>query len=505
MVPTDNELIPVNKVLTGIPGFDSISKGGLPNGRTTLVAGTAGSSKTVFAVQFLARGITDYGDNGVFITFEETPDDIKKNMLSFGWPIEDWIRQKKWAFVDVSPSPDREIIAGEYDLGALLARIQHAVESVNATRVSVDSLGAILSKFDNKEIIRTELLRVVMALRKMGVTSIVTAERTEEYGDIARHGTEEFVTDNVVILRNVLDAESRRRTMEILKFRGTDHQKGEHPFTVFPARGIVGVPLSTVALNHKSSNVRATSGSEVLDEMCGGGFFRDSIVLISGATGTGKTLMATSFLGGVGPQERGLFLAFEESHDQLCRNAEGWGVDFESMIDAGLLRIECVYPEINGLEEHLIHIQHAIEEFNPTRIALDSLSALERGSSVKGFREFVIGLTSFIKQREIVGVFTSVTPSLMGGESVTEAHISTITDSIILLRYVELFGEISRGVAVLKMRGSFHEKEIREFNITKEGMEIGDVFKNITGILSGNPTIQALPRPDRIDELFVDT
>ncbi len=495
----------VKKLATGIAGFDAISNGGIPKGRTTLLAGTAGSSKTVFAVQFLACGVMQKNDKCVFVTFEETPEDIRQNMLSFGWNIQQWEDQKLWSFVDASPKPaDVSIVSGDYDLGALIARIEHAIKKIGATRVSIDSLGAIFSKFLDQHIVRSELLRISVALKKLGVTALMTAERNEEYGEIARHGIEEFVADNVIILRNVLEAESRRRTMEILKFRGTDHQKGEHPFSIVSDGGIVGVPLSTVLLNHRSSTIRVTSGIEKLDSMCGGGFFQDSIVLISGATGTGKTLMATSFISGATKEERSLFFAFEESRDQLFRNAEGWGVDFRTMEQQGLLKVVCAYPETTGLEEHLVNMKKVIDEFRPTRIAVDSLSALERGATPKSFREFVIGLTSYIKQVETVGVFTSVTPSLMGGTSITEAHISTVTDSIVLLRYVELFGEISRGIAVLKMRGSLHEKDIREYSIDQTGMHVGKPFRNITGILTGNPQYHQTPESTRFKEMFDD-
>lgn len=495
----------VKKLETGITGFDAISNGGIPKGRTTLLTGTAGSSKTVFAVQYLACGIRLKDETCVFVTFEETPDDIRQNMLSFDWDISAWESSGHWVFVDVSPKPEEQfILSGGFDLGALLARIEYAINKVGATRISIDSLGAIFSKFEDQHIVRSELLRISVALKKLGVTTLMTAERRHEYGGIARHGIEEFVADNVIILRNVLEAESRRRTMEILKFRGTDHQKGEHPFSIVSDGGIVGVPLSTAQLNHRSSQVRVSCGTSRLDTMCGGGFFRDSIVLISGATGTGKTLMATTFIGGTAENERSLFFAFEESRDQLFRNAEGWGVDFEKMESDGLMKVVCVYPETMGLDQHLIAMKKVISEFKPTRIAVDSLSALERGASVKCFREFVIGLTSFVKQQEIAGVFTSVTPSLMGGSSVTEAHVSTITDTIILLRYVELFGEISRGVAVLKMRGSIHEKEIREFSIDDKGMTVGKPFRNITGILTGNPQYHQTSESERLREMFED-
>lgn len=494
----------LEKLPTGIPGFDHISNGGLPTGRTTLVSGTAGSAKTVFACQYLASGIARFGQGGVFVTFEEPSADIRRNMLGFGWPIDRWEAEKKWVFVDASPEPyEPPVIAGEFDLGALLARIEHAVSAVGATRLSMDSIGAIFSQLADTALVRRELFRVTNGLRRMGLTSVLTAERTEEYGAIARFGVEEFVADNVVILRNILDEEKRRRTLEILKFRGTEHQKGEYPFTIVPNSGLIAIPLSAIELKQRSSDIRVTSGSGDLDAMCGGGFFRDSIVLVSGATGTGKTLMATEFMkGGTTVGERSLLFAFEESREQLFRNASGWGIDFQQNEADGLLRVECSYPESAGLEDHLIRMKAVIDEFQPHRVAIDSLSALERVSTLKGFREFIIGLTSFIKHAEVVGLFTSTAASLMGGSSITEGHISTITDSIILLRYVESFGEMRRGLTVLKMRGSKHDKEIRELSIDGAGMHIGEPFRDIAGIISGNPHQVFRSEADRLGSLF---
>lgn len=478
----------IKKLPTGIPTFDVIAKGGLPINRTTLISGTAGSGKTVFAVQFLAAGIRS-GEPGVFVTFEESAADIRQNMRSFGWDLDAWEREGKLAFVDASPDPAVEIVeSGPFDLSALLARVENAVKKVKATRVSVDSLGAVFSQFSDQSVVRRELFRIAWALKSMNVTALLTAERTLDYGPIARFGVEEFIADNVMVLRNVLDDESRRRTIEILKFRGTDHQKGEYPLTIVPDEGMVVIPLSAIQLKQKSSDVRISSGSTELDEMCGGGFFRDSVILVSGATGTGKTLTTTQFLnGGAQRGERCLLLAFEESREQLFRNARGWGVDFERMEREGTLRLMCDYPEVATLEDWLLSIQKMIGEFKPTRVALDSLSALERVGTARAFREFVIGLTSFIKHQEITGMFTSTTASLMGGASITEGHISTLTDSIILLRYVEMFGDMKRGITVLKMRGSAHDKGIREFNIDQDGMHLGRRFRNVTGILAGSP------------------
>jgi circadian clock protein KaiC len=478
----------VQKLATGIPSFDLIAEGGLPKGRTTLLSGTAGSGKTVFAVQLLAAGIAA-GEHGVFVTFEESPRDIRQNMRNFGWDLEAWEKAGQLAFVDASPDPEIEIIeSGSFDLGALLARVENAARKVSAQRIAVDSLGAMFSQFSDQSLVRRELFRIASAMKQLGVTALMTAERTDDYGPIARFGVEEFIADNVMVLRNVLEDEKRRRTIEILKFRGTGHQKGEFPFTITANDGVVVIPLSAIELRQKSSDIRISSGNADLDGMCGGGFFRDSVILVSGATGTGKTLTVTQFLaGGAAADERCLLLAFEESRDQLFRNAIGWGMDFERMEQDGKLRVVCDYPEVLGLEEWLIRIKDIVEEFKPSRVALDSLSALERGGSIKAFREFVIGLTSFIKHQEITGLFTSTTASLMGGTSITESHISTLTDSIILLRYVETFGEMKRGITVLKMRGSRHDKDIREFSIDADGMHLGRPFRHVTGILAGTP------------------
>lgn len=494
----------IEKLPTGISGFDLIAVGGLPRGRTTLISGTAGSAKTVFASQFLADGIRKADENGVFITFEEPPRDICTNMASLGWNIPQWMEEGRWAFVDASPQFDTETIeTGGYDFGGLIARIEHAIQKSGAKRVALDSISAVFTQFRDSAIVRRELLRLAVALKSMGVTAVLTAERQEEHGLLSRFGVEEFVADNVIVLRNVLENETRRRTVEILKFRGTTHQKGEWPFTIVPDEGIVVIPLSAIALQQRSSDQRVSSGISEVDEMCGGGFFRDSIVLVSGATGTGKTLTATHFIAaGQTAGERCLYFAFEESRDQLFRNAEGWGFDYRKMEREGQLKVICAYPESAVLEDHLISMKEAINSFSPDRVAVDSLSALERGATVKGFREFVIGITSFIKHKEVPALFTATTPTLMGGTSVTEAHISTITDSIILLRYVELYGEMRRGLTILKMRGSKHDKDIREFQIDGSGMHVLRPFRNVAGIISGHLSYAASQEIDRLEGLF---
>ncbi|MGD9980238.1 MAG: circadian clock protein KaiC [Hyphomonadaceae bacterium] len=478
----------LDRVKTGVEAFDELVMGGLPRGRTTVVGGTPGSGKTVFATQFLVNGITSANENGVFVTFEEPPREIENNMQSFGWDLHRWRKEKRLAFVDASPREGDELIMGEFDLNGLLARIRHAADMVGAKRVVLDSLAQLFDHFiADPMVLRRELFRICMGLKQTGLTVLMTAERNQEYGEITRYRMEEFVADNVVILRNVLHREKRRRTIEVLKMRGSHHAEGEAPFTLMSGRGIVAVPLSSLRLEQQSSTKRVTSGNADIDAMCGGGFFRDSVTLVSGATGTGKTLLVTNFLaGGVAAGEKALLVGYEESRGQLFRNARGWGVDFERLEEEGQLKVVCLYPEAQSLPDHLLMIQTLVDEFKPNRLAVDSLSALERIAPETGFREFLISLTSFIKKREIAGLCTATSKSLIGGESASEQHISTLTDSIILLRYIQQQQLMLRGLMVLKMRGSEHSKEIRQFSIDSAGMHLGQPFDAVPSVFSAD-------------------
>ena len=479
--------IGVRKIRTMIEGFDDISHGGIPSGRSTLVSGTSGTGKTLFAAQFIYNGITYFDEPGVFVTFEESPQDIIQNAYSFGWDLQKLVNESKLFILDASPDPEGQDVVGNFDLSALIERIQYAIRKYKARRVSIDSVTAVFQQYDAASVVRREIFRLVARLKQMGVTTVMTTERLDEYGPVARFGVEEFVSDNVVIVRNALEGERRRRTIEILKLRGTTHMKGEYPFTI-TNEGINIFPLGAMRLTQRSSNARVSSGVPTLDEMCGGGFFKDSIILATGATGTGKTLLVSKFLvDGCKNGERAILFAYEESRAQLSRNAYSWGIDFEEMEQQGLLKIICAYPESAGLEDHLQIIKTEISQFKPARMAIDSLSALDRGVSNNSFRQFVIGVTGFAKQEEITGFFTNTTEQFMGLHSITESHISTITDTILMLQYVEVRGQMSRAINVFKMRGSWHDKGIREFMITGNGPEIKDSFSNFERIISGVP------------------
>jgi circadian clock protein KaiC len=486
--PSELRTLGVQKIRTLIEGFDDVSHGGLPIGRTTLVSGTSGTGKTLFAVQFLHNGIQQFDEPGIFVTFEETTADIVKNAISFGWDLQALCDAGKLFILDASPDPEGQEVVGNFDFSALIERIQYAVKKYKAKRVSIDSVTALFQQYDSASLVRREILRLVSRLKQIGVTTIITTERIDEYGPIARFGVEEFVADNVVVVRNVLEGERRRRTIEILKLRGTTHMKGEYPFTI-THEGFNIFPLGAMRLTQRSSNVRVSSGIKTLDEMCGGGYFKDSIILATGATGTGKTMLVSKFIEeACRANERAILFAYEESRAQLSRNASSWGIDFEGMEQQGLLKIICAYPESSGLEDHLQIIKSEIAEFKPTRIAIDSLSALARGVSNNAFRQFVIATTGFAKQEEITGFFTNTTDQFMGSNSITDSHVSTITDTILMLQYVEIRGEMSRALNVFKMRGSWHDKGIREYVISSEGPEIKDSFRNFERIISGSPT-----------------
>ena len=404
---------PPAKHATGIQGFDELLCGGLPRNRTTMIAGTSGSCKTLLAVECLWRTIEDE-HGAVIITFEERSAAMRDNLIGMGWDLANAIDRGKLIMIDaLHLVPQQE--TGAFDLGGLLAQLRFAVAEIDAKIVLLDAMGTLFSQFADDFMIRSEILRIADHLSELGVTTLMTMERLHEYGMISRYGVEEYVSDVVVVLRNVLEEERCRRTIQVLKLRGGDHLKGEYPFTI-DSGGLQILPIVSTALSHSSSTERLASGNDRLDQIAGGGFFQDSILLVSGATGTGKTLLASTFaIAGCPEGEKTLILAYEESRPQLMRNADGWGMGFARWEEQDLLKLECVYPEAMGLEDHLVRIRRLIDTFQPKRLVIDSLSALERVGTIKVFREFVISLSALVKERNICSLLTATTPGLAGG------------------------------------------------------------------------------------------
>jgi circadian clock protein KaiC len=402
--------------------------------------------------------------------------------------LQQLIEKGKIAIVDATPPRDEDVVAvGDFDFLGLLARIEAACKKVGAKRIVLDSTSAVFAQFDDDRRVRRELYRLIQGLRGLRITGVITVERDETAPGSLNHHVEDFVADNVVLVRNVLETEKRRRTIEILKVRGTAHQKGEYPFTILEGAGMDVIPLSAIESLAETSNIRVSWGNEDVDEMFGGGLFRDAMVLISGPTGTGKTLMVTQFIGQAAAEgKRAILFSFEESREQLIRNAASWGIDLAAAEKAGLVKIIARYPERMSLEDLLVQMRSDIDGFKPERVAVDSLTALERSSTLKSFQEFVVALTGYVKQRAAAGVFTNTTAILFGGQTATETQLSITTDAILLLRYIESQGAIKRGMLVLKMRGSDHEKAVREYWIDDDGVHLGSRMKDIGGIL-GSP------------------
>jgi circadian clock protein KaiC len=479
----------IRKLSTGISGFDHVAMGGLPAGRATVVAGQAGSGKTVFAGQFLAEGIRA-GQAGVFVTLEEPAADLRVNLGTLGFDVEAWEAEDRWRFVDASPVVRASGDVTAYSLETLAAQVGHAVDATGADRLVLDSLNAVLSLHEDVAVARQLLRSLIAMLRGMGLTVVLTVETPgDPGGSLSRYGIEEFVADSVVLLRNVREGTFRRRTVEVLKMRGAMHHKGDVPFTVVPGQGMVVLPVREPEQEANLLDKRMSTGNADLDAMTSGGLFRGSCTLVSGPTGTGKTLLSTQFLdAGARNDEKVVLFAYEETREQVLRNGRGWGHDLEEHDRDGRLLIVPLYPEVASLDDHLVEIKTVVKRFGPSRIAVDSLSALERLGSPQSYREFVIGLTSFVKETGIASLVTASAPDLLGGASATESHISGLIDAIVLLRYVEVESTVKRAVSVLKMRGSQHDAVIREFTIGGQGMRIGGPFSGLAGILGRVPT-----------------
>jgi circadian clock protein KaiC len=485
MAAADSATTPA-RLPTGIPGFDAIAVGGVIKGRAALLVGTSGTGKTIFGLQFLAAGARDFGEPGVLVTFEEAPEDIVRNASSFGWELPTLIASKALTFIDASPEAAVDEV---FDFEALVTEIQRAVATTGAKRIVLDSIGALFPQFRDPFVVRQGLRRITEALRPLGVTTLVSAERGSEYGSVARFDVEDFVVDGIIVLRHPLERRTRSRTVEVLKLRGGSHLSGEYPFTIGRGRGVEVIPRPAFELKQAASSERVSTGNDDLDRICGGGFFRDSVVLVSGSTGTGKTLVGCQFIdAAANGGERGLYLSFEESRNQLLRNASSWGLDLAQHERSEALRLEFRRPERMLLEELLLEIRAMVDDFKPTRMVIDGLTSLERASLPEMFREFAVSVISYMKEKDVVVVFTDTATLEMERESATEAHISTMTDAILLLRYVEAGGEAHRGLLVLKMRGTAHDAAVHEYRITSDGLEMLGPMTGVVGFVPGAPT-----------------
>jgi circadian clock protein KaiC len=456
------------KAPTGIEGLDEITLGGLPRGRPTLVCGGAGCGKTLLAMEFLVRGATEYGEPGVFMAFEETAEELTKNVRSLGFDLDDLVAQEKLAldFVRVERSEIEE--TGEYDLEGLFVRLGYAIDSIGAKRVAIDTIESLFGGLSNQGILRAELRRLFRWLKDKGVTAVITGERGE--GTLTRQGLEEYVSDCVILLdHRVIDQISTRR-LRLVKYRGTVHGTNEYPFLI-DEDGITILPITSMGLQHEVSSERMPTGVARLDAMLGGGYYKGSTVLISGTAGSGKSSMAAHFVDAAcGRKQRCLYFAFEESPQQIVRNMRSIGLDLEPCIKKGLLRFHATRSSVYGLEMHLVTCHKLIREFKPDVVVLDPIGNLTNAGTELDATAMLTRLMDYLKSEGITALWTSLTS---GAElEKTDVGISSLVDTWLLLRDIELSGERNRAMYIVKSRGMAHSNQIREFLLTDHGIEL---------------------------------
>ena len=474
----------LQKERTGIPGFDEITLGGLPAGRPTLVCGSAGAGKTLFAMEFLVRGATLYNQPGVFISFEESNEELTTNVASLGFDLNQLIVDKKLVldYVFIERSEIEE--TGEYDLEGLFLRLGHAIDSIGAKRIVLDTLEALFSALPNEAIIRAELRRLFRWLKEKGVTALITCERGE--GKLTRYGLEEYVADCVILLDNRVENQISTRRMRIVKYRGTSHGTNEYPFLI-DEKGFSVVPITSLGLSHPAPTEYISSGIARLDTMLEGkGFYRGSSILVSGTAGTGKSTIGAHFVESACARgERALFFAFEESQDQIVRNMRSIGIDLEKFVKKGLLKFQNARPSTWGLELHLAMIHNMISEFSPSVVMVDPITNfLAIGDRIETKR-MLTRLIDFLKARQITAMFTSLTS---GGDDLedSEVDVSSLMDAWLLVKNIECNGERNRGLYILKARGVAHSNQIREFLLTDHGIQLVDAYVGSEGVLMGS-------------------
>ncbi len=474
----------LKKERTGIPGFDEITRGGLPAGRPTLVCGSAGAGKTLFAMEFLVRGATSFDEPGVFISFEETDEELATNVASLGFDLKQLIADKKLVldYVFIERSEIEE--TGEYDLEGLFLRLSHAIDSIGAKRIVLDTLEALFSALPNEAIIRAELRRLFRWLKEKGVTALITCERGE--GRLTRYGLEEYVADCVILLDHRVQNQISTRRMRIIKYRGTSHGTNEYPFLI-DEKGFSVLPITSLGLFHKASTEYVSSGIPRLDTMLNGkGFYRGASILISGTAGTGKSTLGAHFIEAACTRgEKALFFAFEESQDQIIRNMRSLGIDLEKFVKKGLLKFHNARPSTWGLEVHLAMIHKAISEFEPAVVVVDPITNfLAIGEQVET-KSMLTRLIDFLKVQQITGMFTSLTSA---GNNLEDSvvDVSSLMDAWLLVKNIESNGERNRGLYILKARGIAHSNQVREFLLTDHGIELVDAYIGTEGVLMGS-------------------
>ncbi|HEY3174433.1 MAG TPA: circadian clock protein KaiC [Candidatus Polarisedimenticolia bacterium] len=473
----------LTKCPTGIQGLDEITGGGLPRGRSTLVCGGPGCGKTLLAAEFLVRGAVRFGEPGVFMSFEETETELKGNVALLGFDLPGLIRQRK-LLLDHVYIERREIQeTGEYDLEGLFVRLNHAIDSIHAKRVVLDTLEALFAGLPNDAILRAELRRLFRWLKDKGVTAIITGERGREH--LTRHGLEEYVSDCVVVLDHRIHEQIATRHLRVVKYRGSQHGTNEYPFLI-GEDGISVLPITSLGLDHAASSERISTGITRLDAMLGGkGFFRGSSILLTGTPGTGKTSAAAYFAQAAARRgERALFFAFEESPRQIMRNMRSIGLRLEPWVKRDLLHFHSARPTLYGLEMHLATMYKEIETFNPAVVVLDPMTSLLVAGSESETKSMVTRLIDYLKSKEISSLFTSLTHAGNPLQQ-SEITISSLMDSWLLLQDIEGNGERNRVLYVLKARGMAHSNQSREFLISHRGIDLVDAYIGPGGVLTG--------------------
>jgi len=471
------------KCPTGIQGLDQITGGGLPKARPTLVCGSAGCGKTLLAMEFLVRGAQQYKEPGVFVSFEESEQELMDNVISLGWDLEDLINQKKLLLDHIYIEPSEIQETGEYDLEGLFIRLGHAIESVNAKRVALDTLEALFGGFKSDFIMRTELRRLFHWLKDKGVTAVVTGELGE--GNLTRYGIEEYVSDCVIMLDHRMRQQVGTRRIRVVKYRGSPHGTNEYPFLV-GERGLSVLPLTSLGLSYEVTTERVSTGIARLDTMLGGqGYYRGSSILVSGTPGTGKSTAAISFAQAACQRsERCLYFSLEEAETQVIRNMRSIGIDVEPWVKSGILQFHAERATSNGLEMHLITIHKLVDEFKPHIVVVDPISNLISVGAGEDVKSLLARVIDYLKLKGITALFTNLTRAGTPLET-TETAISSLMDTWILLRDIESGGERNRGIYVLKSRGMAHSNQIREFLLTDKGADLLDVYLGPGEVLTG--------------------